>query len=705
MKTVRSGKPDPLGATWDGDGVNFALFSAHAEAVELCLFDPAGRRELERVPLPEYSDQVWHGYLPGLAPGQLYGYRVHGPYDPAGGHRFNPNKLLVDPYAKELHGTARSHAANLGYQAGNADADLSFDRRNNARYVPKCRVTTPPREGEDHQRPRVPWTDTVIYELHVRGFTKRHPDVPAALRGTFAGLGTAPVVEHIAKLGVTTVELMPVHPAMDEWRLARQGLRNYWGYNPYNYFAPAPRYMSRGDRDQFAAMVRRFHEAGIEVILDVVYNHSGEGDQFGPTLSFRGIDNASYYRLAEQRNRYVDDTGCGNTLNLGHPRVLRMVVDSLRYWADEMGVDGFRFDLATTLAREAHGFDREAGFLEAVGRDPVLSRLKLIAEPWDLGPGAYQLGNFPSDWGEWNDRYRDSTRRYWKGDAGMIGEFAQRLAGSQDYFGRAGRRPWSSINFVTAHDGFTLHDLVSYDAKHNEANLENNADGSNQNHSWNCGAEGATEDRAILALRARQKRNMMATLLLSLGTPMLLAGDEFGRSQLGNSNAYCQDNEIGWTDWENWSPDDKAFLEFVRTLLRIRREHPVFRRRGFFSGREIGGTPVKDIAWLAPEGQEMTVEAWEQPTARCLGALLLDHGEGDEEAAVAAGREARLIALFNAAAEPRPFVLPPPGERWEVMFDTARPAGGETDSAFGGGESYPLAGRAVVLLRSPPASP
>jgi glycogen operon protein len=530
-RAVRPGRPAPLGATWDGRGVNFALFSQHAEKVELCLFDKTGRRELERIPLPEYTDQVWHGYYGDLRPGVLYGYRVYGPYDPGAGHRFNANKLLVDPYARALHGALQPHSINFGYRFDGSPAHLSFDRRNNARYVPKCRVVEPGSLRSDAARPGVPWQRTLLYELHVRGFTKRHPELPMELRGTFAGLGEPPVLEHLTRLGVTTVELLPVHPIVDGLNLAEAGLCNYWGYSSYNYFALEQRYLAGDDPGEFRAMVDRLHEAGIEVILDVVYNHTGEGNQWGPTLSFRGIDNASYYRLAEDRNCYIDDTGCGNTLNVSHPRVLQMVMDSLRYWAQEAGVDGFRFDLATTLARELHGFDPGSSFLDAVRQDPVLSSLKLIAEPWDLGPGGYQLGSFPPGWSEWNDKYRDAVRRYWRGDEGMLGEFAHRLSGSSDIFEHDGRRPWSSINFVTSHDGFTLEDLVSYDHKHNEANLEGNADGSNHHFSWNCGVEGAVEDSSVLALRARQKRNMLTTLLFSVGVPMLVAGDEFGRQQ------------------------------------------------------------------------------------------------------------------------------------------------------------------------------
>ena len=701
-RAVQPGRPAPLGATWDGRGVNFALFSQHAEKVQLCLFDKTGRRELERIPLPEYTDQVWHGYYGDLHPGVLYGYRVYGPYDPGAGHRFNPNKLLVDPYAKALHGALQPHSINFGYRFDGSPAHLSFDRRNNARYVPKCRVVEPGGLRSDSARPRVPWQRTVLYELHVRGFTKLHPEVPLELRGTFAGLAEPPVLEHLTRLGVTSIELLPVHPIVDGLNLAEAGLCNYWGYNSYNFFALDGRYLAGDAPNEFRTMVDRLHEAGLEVILDVVYNHTGEGNQWGSTVSFRGIDNASYYRLAEDRNCYIDDTGCGNTLNLSHPRVLQMVMDSLRYWAQEAGVDGFRFDLATTLAREIHGFDPGSSFLDAVRQDPVLSSLKLIAEPWDLGPGGYQLGNFPPGWSEWNDKYRDTVRSYWRSDEGMLGEFAHRLAGSSEIFERDGRRPWSSINFVTSHDGFTLEDLVSYDHKHNEANLEGNADGSNHNFGWNCGAEGPTEDPSIRALRARQKRNMLTTLLFSMGVPMLVAGDEFGRTQSGNNNAYCQDNEISWACWEHWSQDTLEFLEFVRKLLWIRSNNPAFQRCAFFNGGSVSGASLKDATWLSPDGREMTEEDWHNPAARCLGLQIPDVRPRDPDAAERRGPGARFLLLFNAAPEPLEFSLPAlaSGERWEVLIDTARPAGTDVVSLSQPVETLPVEGRSAVVMRS-----
>ncbi|MDA0226026.1 MAG: glycogen debranching protein GlgX, partial [Proteobacteria bacterium] len=620
------GRPYPRGATWDGEGVNFAVFSEFAEKVELCLFDEAGRRERQRIELRERTDDVWHCYLPEARPGQAYGWRVHGPYRPEDGLRFNPHKLILDPYAKELVGTVRWSDALYGYTVGHKREDLSFDRRDSATFMPKCRVIDQAFTWGDDRRPDVPWHDTVIYELNVRGFTMRHPEVPAAQRGTYAGLGSAPAIEYLKRLGVTAVELMPVHAFVDDRYLFEKGLRNFWGYSTLGFFAPEPRYSASGSSKEFKTMVKTLHSAGLEVIIDVVYNHSCEGNQLGPTLSFRGLDNVSYYRLAENdRRHYHDVTGCGNTLNLEHPRVLQMVMDSLRYWVTEMHVDGFRFDLASALARKGDEVERWGGFFSVIRQDPVLNRVKLIAEPWDLGAGGYQVGNFPLGWAEWNDRYRDGMRAYWKGDGGVIGEFARRLTGSSDLYGREGRRPHASINFVAAHDGFTLADVVSYNDKHNEANGEDNRDGHNHNLSWNCGVEGPTDDPAVLALRERQKRNLLATLFLSQGVPMLLAGDERGRTQQGNNNAYCQDNEISWLDW---APDPAAasLLEFTQRLITLRRRHPAFRRRDFFQGRPLHGHDVKDIQWLKPDGHEMTDEEWGQGFARCLGVYLSGAG-------------------------------------------------------------------------------
>ncbi|MFM2043427.1 MAG: glycogen debranching enzyme GlgX, partial [Pseudomonadota bacterium] len=605
--TVRPGRAYPLGATWDGFGVNFALFSAHAERVELCLFDETGNREIERVTLPDCTDEVWHGYLPDARPGLLYGYRVHGPYDPCRGHRFNPHKLLLDPYAKALVGGIRWSDAHFAYRVGSAREDLSFDRRDNARGMPKCRVIDPAFTWGPDRPPAVPWADTVIYEAHVRGLTRLHGGVAKPLRGTFAGLAGQPVIDHLKAIGVTAIELLPVHAYADERHLVEKGLRNYWGYASVGFFAPEPAYMSGRTTREFKTMVARLHDAGIEVILDVVYNHTGEGNHLGPTLSFRGIDNASYYLLnPHDRRFYVDHTGTGNSLNIAHPRVLQMVMDSLRYWVEEMHVDGFRFDLATTLAREPHGYDPGSGFLDAVRQDPVLSRVKLIAEPWDVGPGGYRVGQFPPGWGEWNDRFRDTVRRYWRGDEGMLPELAARLTGSADLFEHGKRKPWASVNYVTAHDGFTLMDTVSYAHKHNEANLEGNRDGHDANFSANYGVEGASDDPAVRALRLRQARNLMATLLLSQGTPMVLGGDELLRTQQGNNNAYCQDNPISWVDWTAGGVDGAEMTAFVARLTALRRAHPVLRRGRFLHGRERSADGIADIAWITPQGMEKT---------------------------------------------------------------------------------------------------
>jgi isoamylase len=579
---VWPGKPYPLGATWDGEGVNFALFSEHAERVELCLFDQTGRRELHRVKVMEQTDQVWHCYLPEARPGLLYGYRVYGAYEPSKGSRFNHHKLLLDPYAKRIVGDLKWSDSHFGYRIGNRLEDLSFDRRDSAPGMLKSMVIDPAFTWGIDRPPRTPWHKSVIYELHVRGFTIQHPHVPTTFRGTYAGLATAPVIDHLLHLGVTAIELMPVHYFIDDRSLVEKGLRNYWGYNTIGFFAPAARYSADGSISEFKTMVKTMHSAGIEVILDVVYNHTAEGNQLGPTLSFRGIDNAVYYRtVADNPRYYMDYTGTGNTLNMRHPRVLQLIMDSLRYWVLDMHVDGFRFDLAATLARELHEVDRLGAFLDIIHQDPVLSQVKLIAEPWDLGEGGYQVGKFPVGWAEWNDRYRDAARSYWKGDGGQIGELAYRITGSSDLYARSGRRPYASINFVTAHDGFTLQDLVSYNQKHNEANGEENRDGTDNNRSWNCGAEGPVDDPVINALRAQQKRNFMATLLLSQGVPMLLAGDELSHSQRGNNNAYCQDNEIGWINWDQ-ANNGSELISLVQKVIALRRNHPVFRRRNFF---------------------------------------------------------------------------------------------------------------------------
>jgi len=686
---IGAGRPFPLGATWDGSGVNFTLFSAHATKVELCVFDPSGRREVLRIALPEYTDEVWHGYLPDAHPGLLYGYRVHGPYDPAHGHRFNPNKLLIDPYAKSLEGPLRWHDAVFGYRIGSARADLSFDRRDSAAVMPKCRVIDPAFSWGQDRPPHTPWSDTVLYEAHLRGFTKRHPEVPEPQRGTFAGLGHPAVIEHLVKLGITAIELLPVHGFIDDRYLIQKSLRNFWGYNTIAFFAPDPRYLSEGGLTECHSTVKRLHEAGIEVVLDVVYNHTAEGNHLGPTLAFRGIDNASYYRLSPENPRYYFDvTGCGNSFNLSHPRVLQLVMDSLRYWVTEMHVDGFRFDLASTLGREQNGFDPGAGFFDAVRQDPVLSQVKLIAEPWDTGDGGYRVGGFPPGWSEWNDKFRDTVRQYWRGDEGKLAELASRITASSDHYNHHGRRPWASVNFVTAHDGFTLHDLVSYDAPHNEVNQEDS--GHPDNKSWNHGTEGPTDDAAINALRQQTKRNMLATLLLSQGVPMLLGGDEFGRTQLGNNNAFCQDNEISWLDWEGWSEADRGLLGFVQRLVALRRRHPAFRRARFFAGAPINGTGQKDVTWLSPIGREMMPEDWTVGYARCVGMLL---GALPDE-------EGPFALLMNAHHDTLPFKLPPSldGTPWRTVIDTD--AAGRNDARFAGEETIPLAGRSLVVLQA-----
>ena len=703
ITSVWPGKPFPQGATWDGQGVNFALFSEHAEGVELCLFDDRGRRELQRIPLREQTDQVWHCYLPEARPGQLYGYRVYGPYQPQHGHRFNPQKLLIDPYAKAIVGSLAWSDAQFGYRIGSQRADLSQDRRNNASGMPKCQVIDPAFSWGDDRSPRTPWHDTVIYEMHVRGFTKLHPQVPPQLRGTYAGLGTTPVIEYLQDLGVTAVELMPVHWFLNDRHLVEKGLRNYWGYNSIGYFAPHQDYSSTLQADrEFKTMVKALHSAGIEVILDVVYNHTAEGSHLGPTLSFRGIDNAAYYRLLHDDPRYyMDYTGCGNTLNMQHPRVLQMIMDSLRYWITEMHVDGFRFDLAAALARELHEVDRLGAFFDIIHQDPVISQVKLIAEPWDLGEGGYQVGRFPVGWTEWNGKYRDVIRDYWKGEGGLIGELAYRVAGSSDLYEQGGRRPYASVNFVTAHDGFTLRDLVSYNDKHNEANKDENRDGENHNRSWNCGAEGPTDDPEIRALRLRQTRNLLASLLLSQGVPMLLAGDEVGHSQQGNNNAYCQDNELTWLSWEN-GEDEKQLLEFVRDLIRLRSDHRVFRRRKFFQNRAIRGENVRDIVWLDPAGTQMSDEQWRDGFARSLGVFLSGRGldERDERGRTIVDTD--FLVLVNAHYETVEFKMPeqPEDARWALRLDTTNAKFEKEERVFARGDTYAVQGRALALFEA-----
>jgi isoamylase len=696
---VREGRSFPLGATWDGVGVNFALFSANAHKVELCLFDLDGKRELERIELPEYTDEVWHGYLPDARPGMVYGYRVHGPYEPAAGHRFNPNKLLIDPYAKQLVGELVWDPAVFGYTLDAPDKDLSFDTRDSQSFVPKCRVIDPAFTWGAERRPQVPWERTIIYELHVRGYTMRHPAIPQEIRGTFAGLMHPEIIEYIRRLGVTTVELLPVHAFVDDSYLLDKKLRNYWGYNTIGFFAPHPRYLGTPFVNETKEMVAHFHAAGIEVILDVVYNHTAEGSELGPTLSFRGIDNASYYRLAPEPRYYINDTGTGNTVNLSHPRVLQMVTDSLRYWAEEMHIDGFRFDLATILAREPYGFDEGGGFLDSCRQDPVLSQVKLIAEPWDLGPGGYQVGRFSPGWAEWNDRYRDTIRAYWRGDEGKVAELAARLTGSADLFNKRGRKPWASVNFITAHDGFTLNDLVSYNEKHNEANGEDNRDGHSENLSHNYGVEGPSDDAEIRKVRFRQIRNMLATLLFSQGTPMILAGDEFARTQGGNNNAYAQDNEISWIDWEGRDDDAFALYEFTRGLIELRRDNPILCRGRFLSGAYNQVLDVKDVTWLTPLGEEMTEVNWNDPRTRSLGVLL--DGRAQPTGIRRRGTDITILLIPNAYHDAVVFKLPkvPGGRAWKSLVDTNQAETGRRPKLFRFGHEYVVTGRSLLMFK------
>ncbi|MBN8873807.1 MAG: glycogen debranching protein GlgX [Rhodospirillales bacterium] len=702
---IIEGSPGPLGATWDGLGVNFALFSANATKVELCLFDDAGETELERIELPEYTNEVWHGYLPDARPGTVYGYRVHGPYDPEAGHRFNPNKLVLDPYAKAHVGKLTWDHACFGYTIGAEGDDLTFDERDSAPFMPKGRVIDPAFTWGRERPPSVPWDRTIVYETHVRGFTKLHPLVPEHMRGTFSGLGRKEIVDYVKSLGVTSVELLPIHSFVNDSYLLDKGLTNYWGYNTIGFFAPDPRYSAVPDFvfSEFKEMIARLHDAGLEVILDVVYNHTAEGNERGPTLSFKGIDNASYYRLMpEQQRYYINDTGTGNTLNMSHPRVLQMVTDSLRYWVCEMHVDGFRFDLGTILAREHYGFDEGHGFLDSCLQDPVLSKVKLIAEPWDIGPGGYQVGGFPPGWAEWNDKFRDTVRAYWKGDEGKLPELATRMAASADCFNKRGRKPWASVNFITAHDGFTLHDLVSYNDKHNEANGEDNRDGHSDNISWNHGVEGPTDDPEILGLRERQKRNLLATLLLSQGTPMVLAGDESGRTQQGNNNAYCQDNEISWVNWD-FGEREVALAEFVRKVIALRQSFPILRRSRFLTGEYNADLDVKDVRWLTPSATDMEEEQWGDPNARCFG-MLMD-GRAQASGIKRPAMDATALLVLNAHHDVVSFTLPEVvgGNAWRCLLDTNMPED-EGREAFETGDEYLVTGRSVVLFVLEPES-
>ncbi|GAC1348890.1 MAG: glycogen debranching protein GlgX [Vulcanimicrobiaceae bacterium] len=692
---IDSGSANQLGATWDGKGVNFALFSDNAERVELCLFDQRGRRELHRLVLPSYTDGVWHGYVPDARPGLKYGYRVSGPYDPARGHRFNAHKLLLDPYAKQLSGALRWSDAHFGYRIGTPRGDLSFDRRDNASGMPKCVVVDTAFTWGNDRPPQRPWRETTVYELHVRGFTMQYPGVPAPMRGTFLALSSPLIVEYLQRLGITAVELLPVHAYVDDRTLVEKRLRNYWGYNSIGFFAPHPLYLSTETVHEFKTMVKQFHEAGIEVLLDVVYNHTAEGNHAGPTLSFKGIDNASYYRLTEDPRYYDDVTGCGNSLNLEHPRVLQLVMDSLRYWVEEMHVDGFRFDLAPVLGRTATGFDPNAGFLKAVKQDPTLSRVKMIAEPWDVGLGGYQVGRFPAGWSEWNDKYRDIVRRFWQGMDGTVPELASRLTGSSELFNHAGRHIRASVNFVTAHDGFSLRDLVSYNGKHNEANGEDNRDGNDSNNSWNCGAEGPTDDPQIETLRARQQRNLLATLLISQGVPMLLAGDEVGKSQGGNNNAYCQDSPLAWLDWS--SPSDPALHDFVAALLHFRRTCSAFDRERFFNGVAGPKGAPKDITWLRPDGAEMSDGDWFDGGLRIIGLMF-----GDE---MPTANDPLVLAYLNAHDIGFDVVLPVDPRGWALYVDTAGDPRSNVFDPLPAGATHALAPRSLVVFRTGSPAP
>jgi len=685
---LQPGHPYPLGASYDGSGVNFAVFSASAERIDLCIFDSAGRKELARLPLPDCTDEVWHGYLPEAGPGLLYGYRAYGPYEPQRGYRFNHHKLLLDPYARMLSGPLRWTDALFSYRIGSAREDLSYDRRDSAQAMPKSIVVEEAFNWGDDRRPHVPWAKTVIYEAHVKGISIMREDLRQDMRGTFTALANPRFIEHLQKLGVTTVELMPVQAFMQENFLLQKGLRNYWGYSPMAFFAPEPGYLSTGGLNDMRMAVRRLHAAGIEVILDVVYNHTGSGNQMGPTISFRGLDNASYFRLVPGNERYyIDETGCGNTLNVSHPRVLQMVLDSLRYWADSFHIDGFRFDLGATLGREGTGFDPGSGFFDAILQDPLLSRLKLISEPWDIGLGGYQLGNHPPRFAEWNDKFRDGVRRFWRGDSGLRGDFAARLSGSADVFNRRHRKPWASINFITSHDGFTLQDLVSYSEKHNEANGENNNDGHSDNNSANWGVEGPSDDPAVLQLRERVRRAMLATLMFSLGTPMLLAGDEFGRTQGGNNNAYCQDNDISWVDWKkSETPEGQSLIAYVGRLITLRHFFAPLQAQRFLHGEEVApGLP--DALWFDEQGNPLSDEAWQNPEARALAV---------QRASLRVDGQADAVLMFvNAGHDPIDFRFPQSSFQWHLLLDSAAD---ETVTRAVSEDSMQVQGHSVVLF-------
>lgn len=698
------GTANKLGATWDGKGTNFALFSENATKVELCLFDD--NQQETRIELNEVYNFTWHGYFPGIKPGQRYGYRVYGPYEPEHGHRFNPSKLLLDPYGLAVADTVAHGSALFGYDWHEPAKDLSYNDADSAPLMPMCVVVDTQFDWEYDRRLEIPWNKTIIYELHVKGFTQQHPQIPDSIRGTYAGLAHPKAIQHLKSLGITAVELMPIHQFYDHpGHLTEKELDNYWGYDSLNYFAPHGGYSASGDQGQqvkeFKQMVKALHKAGIEVILDVVYNHTGEGNHMGPTLSFRGIDNAAYYRLVGDNQRYyMDYTGCGNSLNVSHPQVLKLIMDSLRYWVEEMHVDGFRFDLASALARELYEQGTLASFFDIIHQDPVLSQVKLIAEPWDVGPGGYQVGKFPLLWSEWNGKYRDTVRDFWRGEDSTLAEFAYRFTGSSDLYEYSGRRPHASINFITAHDGFTLLDLVSYNHKHNDANGEDNRDGDDHSRSWNCGAEGETDDAGVLALREQQRRNLMTTLLLSQGVPMLVAGDEMGRTQQGNNNAYCQDSPISWLNWD-LSDTDQAFLDYTRQLIDFLLEHPIFRRRQWFQGRAIHGSDIGDIGWYNVDGTRMTDDQWNAGFIKSLSVFL-----NGSEIITPTHRGERVVddsflMFFNAHYEMLEFSLPSKlkGHDWQLIIDTKSGGFSQCTQPFRDDRKVPVAGRSIVILQ------
>lgn len=698
-RKIFPGKPFPLGATWDGKGVNFALYSENADAVELCLFDAEGNETRHRI--REMVAHVWHGYIAGIQPGQQYGYRIHGPFDPQHGHRFNPHKLLIDPYAKAISGRVTWHDSLFAYELGHADSDLSFSPTDSADFIPKSIVIDHHFDWEDDKSPAVPYRNTIIYETHIKGFSMLHPEIPEHLRGTYLALAHPVSINYMKSLGITSVELMPVHHFITERHLADKGLTNYWGYNTIGYFAPDVRYATSANGEQvneFKQMVKELHKAGIEVILDVVYNHTAEGNELGPTLSFRGIDNKSYYRLTDDQRYYMDYTGCGNTLNANMPNVLRLIMDSLRYWILEMHIDGFRFDLASTLARELHDVDRLSAFFDIIHQDPVISQTKLIAEPWDVGEGGYQVGKFPPGWAEWNGLFRDCMRDYWRGADGMLSEFAERFTGSSDLYKNDFRRPTASINFITAHDGFTLHDLVSYHEKHNEDNGEENNDGDNHNRSANYGCEGETDDPLVLTIRHRQKRNFLVTLFLSQGIPMLVAGDELGRTQKGNNNAYCQDNEMSWI---NWDKADALLIDFTRDLVSFYRKHPAFRRNRWFKGTVIRGTHLKDIAWFGPDAEHMTIDNWHNDAGKSLAVYLNGKGIRTKDENGKTITDDHFYIMFNAHPDDLHFALPPEeyGDNWQKVIDTAEGIVCDGLGKFGPRDNVVVPGRSVLVFK------